>query len=435
MRACLKAQILQAVWTPKNVFFAKKILAKAKSKDGAFVQSILDRHIKNDLEFDKRKVESFLTAQKEITWGPVFYEHKYLDEKQLALDLPVDVLKAEVLGLYDLVCSLQKSPAANRYQGNSFLEAFRNWEDEQIDFDLKDIAYQTKGDDIIISIQKKESLNDRFQLGVMLKNIPGHDRFLFQNWTTGHGKYMRRYMKNYAEEDQVIFHEWVKQGAEDVFQNNDPFNHGANDFADGIPMMDGFGFKEAFCKAERIGISYDDGNLVNKESKQTVYPLDLGVQNPLSRTSFYKFINAFSKLRAIYPAFLEALKKRLLQKKEGYDHVPLIKTDHLLLSIEEWIFKNKKAFLLEEKDDEKKFYLLNGFRSKIGIPRFATFRTTGASIRYVDFENPISLDAFLRRIRKDPAGELIIGSLLGPNKENNLADQKFYEVYWEFITK
>ena len=430
IRACIKAQIINPIWNPDNAFFAKKILTKVQTKQANFAFSSLDKYLKKDLDFDKTKVESYLKSSKKIELAPLFYEHAYKSEQEIDLDINPRLIQEETLGLYNLTKDLliKNSP---ELISESIIEAFRNWEDPENKFDLEKLETKEVDKQIELVLPVSKGEDHDFQLGIMLKKLPGHAQCFFHNWTTGYGKYFRRYIKNYDSKTREALKDWVSHDASGLFQNNDQFNHPANDFAEEIPLLNGFGFKEAFCNSKRICIKYKDGHLLNYDTNEKVHPIDLSIQSPKSRSGFYKFINSFSKINTNFPSFLEQLRKHFLVAHPDHDFIPLIKTQHLILSKEQWMFKDWKNLLVKENDEEKRYYLINGYRSKIGIPRLCSFQFKNARKRFVDFENPISLDAFYRRIKKEDKAPLIIESMTGPLKETK-SSEKFYEVYWEF---
>lgn len=433
IRALIRAQIIYPVWQSNNVFFAKKILSQSKEPASMFLASVLEKFIKGDLLFDKAKVESYITKKEDFGIGPLFYEHAYKNEFIPQKNLDRALIEKEVAALYQL-CSKTCLDSKVTHQANDLIDAFKNWIEKEIKFDLNDLQITQSEDCVKLKLEYRKDKAIDVQMGVMLKHVPAQDCFLLINWTTGYGKYFRRFIKNYEDKTQDDFSKWVRESKDNLFQNNDRFIHNANDQAEELSSIEGFGFKDSFAGPKRIEIDFKEGELRNKTTGEVVFPIDLSIQNPQTRSSFYNFINSFAQLKNNYLPFLKAVREKFSVQKEDHVYTPEIRTQHLLLSQKIWAFKNSKYFRIKEEDLEKRFYLLNSLRSKLSIPRFASFHFTNSARRYIDFENPISLDAFYRRIDQEKDSSLTIEALVDQKFEIKKED-KFYEIYWEFKSK
>ncbi len=358
-----------------------------------------------------------------------FYEHCF-DRKEIERpEFDQATIELEIVQLYEMVQSCIKELNTN-YGGLSLLEAFEVW-DLKIKINLNELSLLRVGSAYELILDKASKSMKPEQLGIMLRPIPNYSKSLLISWTTGFGKYIRKFLPNYHEEDLEEIYNWIKDSKNNLVQNIDRSLHPANELYDDLAHIELFNLQSDSAKSRKVKVQLDiQGNLVDLRKGQRIETVDLGIQNPANRSAFYNFMNHFSSYRNYLQYFLDDLYELLKEVKENYTFYPRVETPNLILRMASWKFEKKENLIGNNLSGFEQFKYLRALQNKLDCSRIVSFHFEEESGGFIDFNNPISIESFVRKVKKKE-GSITLRNLLCED-QNSKTPNNFAEYYWEF---
>lgn len=424
----LRIQFLVPIWEEKDIPREEQVVINQLEKD-TFTDKMTSKFLKATKEPGTKFYFSYIKNIESIKSTQRFYEHCFDHSEISKPSFDLKVIEDEIIQLYDHVQSCVNELDTN-YAGLTLIEAFETWQ-AKIRVRLDQTKLLKNDSSYELEMEKVEKSSRPDKLGIMLRPMSNSRKCLLLSWTTAYGKYIRRYLPNYSKADLGGTLDWIKESRSNLVQNVDRSQHPSNTIYNDLPQIDFFNFQSDFNKSKKVKVQLDiQGNLVNLRNGDPIEIVDLGIQNPASRSAFYNFMNQFSPYRNYLQLFIEELYEVLREDKDDHFYYPRLETPQLILRLEAWEFKNYFHLIGEALKGFKLFERIQIVRNKINCCRFVSVEFDQKHQGYLDFDNPISVDSFARKIRKTEGIITLRNQLY--NQETPMTPNIFAEYYWEF---
>ena len=406
IKELISKQILMIDWPNESPDLLGELMSQFTDQQVEFFV----KHFHNPILWNKdwRKEQDNATQviknkELNISKETIYYQSAFSDEGIREPD-DKELITENALELYTLVQSCQIKEE-NQIKDGSLLSAFEMWDEIDPVFQLNKSSFSKIENKIVLDLDVQESGQFPEMIGLMLREI-GAEKPLLVNWTPGFGKYYHSYLDHFPLKQQEAYAEWVRTN-QHVVQNNDHSPHPGNINSFALPLLYSFGLKDAKSVVLKGPIIIKEGKLYDAGKEKYIHLIDMGVQNPESRSSLFRFLNTFCKVKSNFLDWMHAVKSAHLIRGEEFIYSPQIESAHMILSLPEWHYFNSKAFLDPNLDEYEFYRAVQNKKDELKLSPIIQYRFQDELPRFLELSDPLGVKYFQRRLLKSE-GELIL---------------------------